>query len=327
MTITYVSDPVHDDVLAELRELGEVHLGYGPTAVAYQQVQDVVEAVLLRSETFDRDKIEGSPRLRIIARHGVGSDNVDLDAASDAGVWVTITPGRNSRAVAEHVFALALALGRKIPTAAGRTRDGIWSQNKAELTGFELHGRTLGLLGLGSIGSLVLSIARGFGMQVLVTDPVLDHAQVAALGARKVEFDELLADSDVLSLHVPLVAATRHIIDGAALARLRPGAVLINTSRGGLVDEQAMVAALRSGRLRGAALDVLEAEAVDMKNPLAHNTLPISDLDNVIVTPHVAGQTEESLREVGRTATACIRQAVAGAVPDHHLNTVRVRAA
>jgi D-3-phosphoglycerate dehydrogenase len=327
MTITYVSDPVHDDVLAELRELGEVHLGYGPTAVAYQQVQDVVEAVLLRSETFDRDKIEGSPRLRIIARHGVGSDNVDLDAATDAGVWVTITPGRNSRAVAEHVFALALALGRKIPTAAGRTRDGIWSQNKAELTGFELHGRTLGLLGLGSIGSLVLSIARGFGMQVLVTDPVLDHAQVAALGARKVEFDELLADSDVLSLHVPLVAATRHIIDGAALARLRPGAVLINTSRGGLVDEQAMVAALRSGRLRGAALDVLEAEAVDMKNPLAHNTLPISDLDNVIVTPHVAGQTEESLREVGRTATACIRQAVAGAVPDHHLNTVRVRAA
>jgi D-3-phosphoglycerate dehydrogenase / 2-oxoglutarate reductase len=327
MTVTYVSDPVHADVLAELRRLGEVHLGYGPTAVTYQQVRDVVDAVMLRSETFDRDKISHSPRLRIIARHGVGSDNVDVDAATDAGVWVTITPGRNARAVAEHVFALALALGRKIPVAAGRTRDGFWSQNKAELTGFELHGRTLGLLGLGSIGSVVLQIARGFGMQVLVTDPVLDHAQVAALGARKVEFDELLAGSDVLSLHVPLVASTRHIIDGPALARLRPGAVLINTSRGGLVDEQAMVAALRSGRLRGAAVDVLEAEAVDMKDPLAHNTLPISELDNLIVTPHVAGQTEESLREVGRAATACIRQALAGAVPDHHLNTVRVPAA
>ena len=327
MTITYVSDPIHDDVLAELRALGQVHLGYGPTAVAYQQVQDVVEAVMLRSETFDRDKIANSPRLRIIARHGVGSDNVDVDAATDAGVWVTITPGRNARAVAEHVFALALALGRKIPAAAGRTRDGFWSQNKAELTGFELHGRTLGLLGLGSIGSLVLPIARAFGMQVLVTDPVLDHAQVAALGARKVEFDELLAGSDVLSLHVPLVASTRHIIDEAALARLRPGAVLINTSRGGLIDEQAMVAALRSGRLRGAALDVLEAESVDMKNPLPHNTLPISALDNLIVTPHVAGQTEESLREVGRAATACIRQALAGAVPDNHLNAVHVHAA
>ena len=327
MTVTYVSDPVHADVLAGLRRLGEVHLGYGPTAVAYQQVRDVVEAVMLRSETFDRDKISHSPRLRIIARHGVGSDNVDVDAATDAGVWVTITPGRNARAVAEHVFALALALGRKIPVAAGRTRDGFWSQNKAELTGFELHGRTLGLLGLGSIGSLVLQIARGFGMQVLVTDPVLDHAQVASLGARKVEFDELLAGSDVLSLHVPLVASTRHIIDGPALARLRPGAVLINTSRGGLVDEQAMVAALRSGRLRGAAVDVLEAEAVDMKDPLAHNTLPISELDNLIVTPHVAGQTEQSLREVGRAAIACIRQALAGSVPDNPVNTVRVPAA
>jgi D-3-phosphoglycerate dehydrogenase len=327
MTVTYVSDPVHADVLTELRQLGEVHLGYGPDAVAYQQVRDVVEAVMLRSETFDRDKIANSPRLRIVARHGTGYDNVDLDAATDAGVWVTVTPGRNSRAVAEHVFALALALARKVPTAAGRTRDGFWSQNKAELTGFELHGRTLGLLGLGSIGSLVTQIARGFGMQVLVTDPALDAEQVAAVGGRKVELDELLAGSDVLSLHVPLIPPTRHIIDAAALARLRPGAVLINTSRGGLVDEQALADALRAGRLRGAALDVLEAEAVDMKDPLAHNTLPIAELDNLIVTAHVAGQTEESLREVGRAAIACIRQALAGSVPDNPVNTVRVPAA
>jgi D-3-phosphoglycerate dehydrogenase/(S)-sulfolactate dehydrogenase len=327
MTIVYVSDPVHADVLTELREIAEVHLGYGPTAIAYQQVQHAVDAVLLRAEIFDRDKIAGSPRLKIIARHGTGYDHVDIDAATDAGVWVTVTPGRNSRAVAEHVFALALALARKVPAAAGRTRDGFWSQNKAELTGFELHGRTLGLLGLGSIGSLVAQIARGFGMHVLVTDPALDAQQVAAVGARKVEFDELLAGSDVLSLHVPLIPATRHIIDAAALARLRPGAVLINTSRGGLVDEQALVTALQTGRLRGAALDVLEAEAVDMKDPLAHNTLPIAELDNLIVTPHVAGQTEESLREVGRAAIACIRQALAGSVPDNPVNRVRVPAA
>ena len=324
MTVTYVSDPLHDDALAELRELGEVYLGYGPTAVAYEQVQDLVDAVLLRSETFDRDKIVESPRLKIIARHGVGWDNVDLDAAGDVGVWVTITPGRNSGAVAEHVFALALALGRNIPTASGRTRDGFWSQNKAELTGFELHGRTLGLLGFGSTGSLVLPIARGFGMPVLVTDPALDGARAEALGARKVGFDELLAGSDVLSLHIPLVASTRHIVDEAALARLHPGAILVNTSRGGLVDEQALVAALRSGRLSGAALDVLEAESVDMKTPLPYNRVPISELDNLIVTPHVAGQTDESLREVGRAAIACIRQALAGGVPDNPVNAVRV---
>jgi phosphoglycerate dehydrogenase-like enzyme len=265
--------------------------------------------------------------LRIIARHGTGYDHVDVDAATAAGVWVTVTPGRNSRAVAEHVFALTLALARQVPTGAGRTRAGQWSQGKAGLTGFELHGRTLGLLGLGSIGSLVAQIARGFGMQVLVTDPALDAEQVAAVGGRKVEFDELLAGADVLSLHVPLIPATRHIIDASALARLRPAAVLINTSRGGLVDEQALVEALQTGRLRGAALDVLEAEAVDMKNPLAHNTLPITELDNLIVTPHVAGQTEESLREVGRAAVACIRQALAGAVPDNPVNAVRVPAA
>ncbi len=327
MITIYVSDPIHDDVLTDLREIGEVVLGYGPAAVAYQQVQHTVDAVMLRGEIFDREKIANSPRLKVIARHGVGSDNVDLDAATEADVWVTITPGRNSRAVAEHVFALALALARKIPTATGRTRGGQWSENKTDLTGLELHGRTLGLLGLGSIGSLVLQIARGFGMPVLVTDPVLDSAQVAALGGRKVVVDDLLAGSDVLSLHLPLIHTTRHIIDAAALDRLRPGALLINTSRGGLVDEAALVAALRTGHLRGAALDVLEAEAIDMKDPLPHNTLPIADLDNLIVTPHVAGQTEESLREVGRAATTCIRQALAGAIPDNHLNTVRSPAA
>ena len=324
MTDIYVSDPVHDDVLAELRDLGEVHLGYGPAAVAYRDVQLRVEAVMLRTETFDRATIAGSPRLRIIARHGVGYDNVDVDAATQAGVWVTVTPGRNSRAVAEHVFALVLALARKVPLAAGRTRGGSWTESKAERVGFELHGRTMGLLGLGAIGSLVLPIARGFGMHVLVTDPAVDEARVAALGGRAVGFDDLLAGSDVLSLHLPLSSATRHVVDAAALARLRPGAVLVNTSRGGLVDEAAMVDALRSGHLAGAGLDVLEAESVDMKDPLPHNTLPIADLDTLVVTPHVAGQTRESLREVGRAATACIRQALAGGVPADPVNRVSV---
>ena len=322
MTEIYVSDPVHDDMLAELCGLGELHLGYGPGAVAYRDVARTVDAVLLRTETFGRQEIDASPRLRIIARHGVGFDNVDVDAATQAGVWVTITPGRNSRAVAEHVFALVLALARKVPTAVARTRGGSWSESKAELVGSELHGRTLGVLGLGSIGSLVLDIARGFGMPVLVTDRSLDAARAAALGVRTVELDELLSGCDVLSLHVPLTEATRHVVDAAALARMRPGALLVNTSRGGLVDEAALVEALRSGRLAGAALDVLEAESIDMKDPLAHNTLPIAELDTLIVTPHVAGQTEESLREVGRAATACIRQALAGAVPADPVNSV-----
>ena len=206
---------MHADVLTELREIAEVHLGYGPTAVTYQQVQDTVDAVLLRAEIFDRDKIANSPRLedhrparhrlrprrrrRRHRRRRVGHRHPGPQQPRRRRARLRPRPGA----------------GPQGPAAAGRTRDGFWSQNKAELTGFELHGRTLGLLGLGSIGSLVAQIARGFGMQVLVTDPALDAEQVAAVGGRKVEFDELLAGSDVLSLHVPLIPPTRHIIDAA----------------------------------------------------------------------------------------------------------------
>ena len=220
MTAIYVSDPVHADVLTGLRQLGKVYLGYGPNAVRYEQVRDDIEAVMLRTETFTAEKIAGSPKLKIIARHGVGSDNVDIPAATDAGVWVTVTPGQNSQAVAEHVFALALALARKV-VAAATPRGRLLVADKAGLIGFELRGHTLGLLGLGSIGSLVLQIARGFGMKVIVTDPDLTRSR-SPPGGRKVDFDELLASSDVISLHVPLVTATRHTIN-ARHARMRPG--------------------------------------------------------------------------------------------------------
>lgn len=164
MPTIYVSDPIHDEVLAELRGFGDVHLGYGPDAVTYSDVCRSVDAVLLRGEKFTRAMIEASPRLRIIARHGVGTDNVDLDAADKAGVWVTNTPGANSRAVAEHVFALTLTLARKVTFAAGLPRSGLWRKGRADnLTGFELHGRTLGLLGLGNIGTLVAASARPSG--------------------------------------------------------------------------------------------------------------------------------------------------------------------
>ena len=171
MPTFYVSDEIHTDVLAELSALGQVHLGYGPDAVRYQDVRDGIDAVLLRAERFDREKIDSSPRLRIIARHGVGTDNVDIDAATDAGVWVTTTPGSNSRAVAEHVFALLLSLARKVPYGAAQTTSGQWASAKPHMNGFELHGRTLGLLGFGNIARMVAGIAQGFGMHVLVHDP------------------------------------------------------------------------------------------------------------------------------------------------------------
>jgi D-3-phosphoglycerate dehydrogenase len=327
MTTIYVSDPIHDSVLQDLSAIGRLYLGYGPKAVPYQQIQADVDAVMLRGETFNADMIAASPNLKIIARHGVGSDNVDITAATTHGVWVTVTPGQNSQAVAEHVFALALALARKVVPAARATRAGQWSEAKGRLVGTELSGKTLGLFGLGSIGARVARIAGGFGMSVVVADPFVDAEQVAAAGGRKVDFDELIASADILSLHVPLTPDTHHIIDAAVIARMRPGALLINTARGGLIDETALVEALTTNRLGGAALDVLEAESIDMKNPLPHNKIPLQIHDNIIVTPHVAGQTGESLRNVGNAALTCIQQALSGRTPDHALNKVSQPAA
>jgi D-3-phosphoglycerate dehydrogenase / 2-oxoglutarate reductase len=320
MPVIFVSSPIHEDVLKELRNLGTVFSGYGPDAVSYDDVKGEVEAVLLRSGTFTARMIDGSPKLRIIARHGVGPDTVDIPAATARNVWVTNTPGANSRAVAEHVFALVLCLCRKVQTASARTRNGDWSGDRMTLTGIELNGRTIGLLGLGNIGRHVARIAEGFGMTVLVTDPAL--RQESAPGLRLVPFDELVRESDILSLHLPLLPSTRNIIDAAVFGRMKDHAILVNTARGGLIDESALVDALRNGRLGGAALDVLDAENADMTDPLPHNRIPLAEFPNLIVTPHVGGQTQEALIRVGHIATDAIRCVLGGGRPDCAVNDV-----
>jgi D-3-phosphoglycerate dehydrogenase len=322
MPTFYVSDEIHPDVLAELNDLGMVHQGYGPDAVRYEDVRTDVDAVLLRAERFDREKIEASPRLRIIARHGVGTDNVDIEAATDAGVWVTTTPGSNSRAVAEHVFALLLSLARKVPFGAVQTMAGQWAAAKPQMNGFELHGRTLGLLGFGNIARMVATIAQGFSMQVLVHDPFVQESAITAAGAVPATVDEVIAGADVLSLHMPLTDQTARIIGMDALARMKPGSVLINTSRGGLVDEPALAQALQDGHLGGAALDVLEGESVDMKDPIAYSKIQIAEVPNLIVTPHVAGQSKEAFLAAGTGALQAIQQALAGQCPEHAVNNI-----
>jgi len=318
----YVSDEIHADVLAELNTLGQVHLGYGPNAVRYDDVRTDIDAVLLRAERFDREKIGASPRLRIIARHGVGTDNVDIEAATDAGVWVTTTPGSNSRAVAEHVFALLLSLARKVPYGAAQSTSGQWAAAKPLMNGFELHGRTLGLLGFGNIARMVATIAQGFGMHVLVHDPFVQDSAIEAAGAAPAAVDEVIAGSDVLSLHMPLTEQTACIIDADALDSMKPGSVLINTSRGGLIDEPALANALQNGHLGGAGLDVLEGESVDMKDPIPHSGIHPADVPNLIVTPHVAGQSKEAFLTAGTGAVKAIQQAIAGQRPEHAVNNI-----
>ncbi|WAB96335.1 hydroxyacid dehydrogenase [Pseudomonas putida] len=316
MSLIYVTSPIHETVLARLSDLGEVRLGYGVNAVSYDEIRNEVDAVFLRGGHINAEMIAASPKLRIIARHGAGYDNVDYKAAQTHGVWVTNTPGANRRSVIEHVFALLLSLCRKLPLATDQTRNRNWAQDRLALTGIELEGRTVGLVGFGNIGSSVAPVAEALGMKVIFTDPAIEPAS----DSRWTDFDTLLSTADVVSLHVPLLATTRNLIGAAEFARMKEGAVLINTSRGGVVDEVAMVNALKSGKLAGAGVDVLNAENIDMIRPFEHSTPDIANTPNLIVTAHVAGQTDESLMRVGMSALEAIAAVLNDEVPAHPVN-------
>ncbi|MDQ0693212.1 hydroxyacid dehydrogenase [Arthrobacter sp. W4I7] len=325
MTAIYISDVIHEDVLADIRKNALVHVGYGPDKVNYLDVSENIDAVILRAETFTREMIEASPRLKIIARHGVGTDNVDIPAASENGVWVTSTPGSNSNAVAEHVFALLLSLTRQIVPAANRVLAGTWAEGRGDLVGFELSGRTLGIVGFGAIGKRVATVARGFGMRVLAADPIAQAADVAAAGADLVELDTLYDGADIITLHAPLLPGTRHMISTRELALMKSGAIVINTSRGGLIDEDALVTALTNGALAGAALDVLEAESIDMKDPLTSNRVALHEVPNLLVTPHIAGQTQEAFQEAGTRSWSEVRAVLADEPPAFPVNANDLR--
>lgn len=316
MSMIYVTSAIHPAVIAELCKIGDVRLGYGPNRVEYAEVRHHVEAVFLRGGHMTAELIAASPRLRVIARHGAGYDNVDHEAAARHGIWVTNTPGANGRSVVEHVFALLLGLCRKIRQASEETRQGNWAKDRLALTGIELEGRTLGVIGYGDIGQRVAPLAEAFGMKVLLTDPAYD----SSLDDRLVSLDVLLARADVISVHVPLLPGTRNLIGEEEFAQMKEGTILINTSRGGVVDERAMAVALRNGRLAGAGIDVLDAENLDMVDPFPHNQLAIAELPNLIVTPHVAGQTNESLLRVGLSAVEAIAAVLRGETPLHPVN-------
>jgi D-3-phosphoglycerate dehydrogenase / 2-oxoglutarate reductase len=260
-------------------------------------------AILARLGTVTGRVIESSPRLRIVARHGVGVDAVDLDAATRRGVVVTTTGSENAAAVAEYTFALLLALSRHVVAADAGMRNGEWTRDP--LVGIELDGLTLGVIGYGAIGRRVARQARGFGMRVVAHDTTSSTPEP---GVTMTSLDDLLAQADVVSLHTRLHADNARLIDARALSLMKPGAYLVNTARGELVDEAALIAALNGGTLRGAALDTYEHEPLAPDNPLRR-------MRNVVLSPHVAGQTEAALRRVALAAAQCILDELAGRRP------------
>jgi len=247
------------------------------------------DGLAVRSATkVTAELLAEAKRLRVVGRAGIGVDNIDVKAATARGVVVMNTPHGNAITTAEHAIALIFALARQIPEASASTKAGKWEKNR--FMGTELFGKTLGVIGCGNIGSIVADRAIGLKMKVIAYDPFLSDARALELGVEKVDLPELFARADIITLHTPLTEATRNLIDARAIARMKKGVRIINCARGGLIVEEDLAAALRSGHVAGAALDVFETE------PATDN--PLFSFENVVCTPHLGASTTEAQENV-----------------------------
>jgi len=260
------------------------------------------DAVLVRSATkITRESLARATRLKVIGRAGVGVDTIDVEAATEHGIAVMNAPAGNTIAAAELAFALLLARIRKVAAADRSMREGKW--DRGTLGGTELYRKTLGLIGAGRIGGEVARRAKAFEMRVLAYDPYLSEEAARSMGIELAPLEQVLGEADAISLHVPLTDQTRGILNAERLALLKPGAILVNAARGGLVDEAALIAALKDGRLGGAALDVYEQEPL----PADH---PFRSLPNVVLTPHLGASTEEAQLNVAVEIAEAVRAAL-----------------
>lgn len=264
--------------------------------------------VIASTDPFDATVFEQCPNLRVIARTGVGIDAIDLAAATAAGVIVTITPGANEQAVADHTLAMMLSLVRRLSENDAAMRDGRWDRAGA-LTPGDLYGATVGLVGCGAIGEAVIRRLRAFGSTIVVCDP---YRESAPEGTSLVSLDQLLADADVLTVHAPLTEQTAGLIGARELALMKPHAVVVNEARGGIIDEVALIAALRDGRIAGAALDVFAVEPPQID--------AFADVPNLILSPHIGGFSHRSIAAMTESATASVLDVLAGRIPATAVN-------
>ena len=311
MVKVLVSDPLAEAGVAILRDSAAVTVRTGLPPAELRAILPEYDALIVRSETkVTAELLAAGTNLRVVTRAGVGTDNIDVAAATERGVLVLNTPGPNSIAAAEHTLAVTLALLRHVARADASLRAGKW-ERKA-FVGSELYRKTLGVVGLGRIGREVTSRARAFGMEVLIYDPYVSAAAAEALGATAMPLDALLERADIVTLHLPLLPETRGIIGARELALMKGGAFLINCARGGLVDEAALYEALVSGHLAGAGLDVFEREP-----PTGS---PLLTLPNVVVTPHLAASSAEAQEGVGIVAAETTLAALRGELVDNAVN-------
>jgi len=275
-----------------------------PPPETLHEIIPAYDGLIIRSSVqMDAGLLAAASRLKVIGRAGMGLDNVDIDAASLQGVIVMNTPGANTIATTEHTMAMLLALCRHIPHADASIRAGQWA--RSEFMGVQLYRKTLGIVGLGRVGARVAQRAQAFGMKVVAFDPYISDDVARELKATLVELDDLLADSDFITLHTALTSETRGLISAQAIAHMKPGVRLVNCARGALVDEAALVDALRSGHIAGAALDVFAGEPLPADSPL--RALP-----NALLTPHIAASTVEAQQDVGTQIVDQVLSALRG---------------
>ena len=304
-----IADKISERGIALLRESGWQVVT--PNAAELPSALADADALVIRSATkATAALLEKAPKLRVVGRAGVGVDNVDMDAATKRGVLVMNTPGGNAVSVAEHTIALMIGLARAVPQANASIQAGKWE--KSAFSGTEMRGKTLGLVGLGRVGTEVARRARGLEMKVVAYDPFVTPAAAREVEVDLLPLEEVLRQSDVVSLHTSLSGSTEKMINAAAIAKMKKGARLINCARGELIDEPALAEALRSGHLAGAAVDTFATEPP--KNS------PLIGLPNLIATPHIAGSTAEAQEEVGTAIALQVRDYLAGGIIRNAVN-------
>lgn len=287
--IVLLYEPIHPKAVELLQQHAEVRLATSLEEDALLEAVRDVEGIIIRANgKVTRRLMEAAPRLKVVARHGTGVEAIDRKSAAELGIVVVNTPDANVESVAEQCLAMMIILAKRILEADKALRCGDWDA-RYRLTGLELYGKTLGIIGLGRIGYRVAELCHAsLQMPILYFDAVPNPRAESQLGARRVELDELLTSADFISIHLPLLPTTRGMINASALRKMKPSAYLINTSRGAIVDQAALIRALEEKWIAGAGLDVYDPEPLPADSPLLK-------LENVVVTPHMAAHTEEAL--------------------------------
>ena len=299
-----VSDPIDQVGIDILSQVAQVDIKTDLSPEQLVQIISEYDALMIRSGTrVTQAMIDAGKQLKIIGRAGVGVDNVDVPAATRRGILVVNSPEGNTIAAAEHAIAMMLSLSRFIPDANVSVKSGKW--NRSSFTGVEVYKKTLGVMGLGKIGSHVATVARSMGMRLLAYDPFLSNERAEQLGCQLVELDMLFREADYITLHLPKTTETYHLIGKEAIAKMKPTARIINCARGGIIDEEALAIALQEGRLGGAALDVYETE------PLGESPLKALGKE-IILTPHLGASTEEAQANVAIDVAEQIRDVLLG---------------